>query len=169
VPVIRKIRPDDLEAYKELRTEAVRLHPEAFGASLEGEMAKTEQQWAERVNSGARGEDQVIVVADNGAQLVGMVGIFCESGKSSHVGDIWGVYVQADYRGRDVGCALLQEAIQWARKKPDLRKLKLMVNAQATPAYKLYLANGFNEVGRLAEELCVDGECYDLVLMELFL
>ena len=28
---------------------------------------------------------------------------------------------------------------------------------------------GFKEAGRLADELCVDGDCYDMILMEIFL
>jgi len=30
-------------------------------------------------------------------------------------------------------------------------------------------AAGFQEAGRLTEEMCVDGECYDLLIMEMFL
>jgi ribosomal protein S18 acetylase RimI-like enzyme len=166
---IRHVRPDDWEAFKLLRTEAVRLHPDAFGATIESELAKTDAQWQQRVAAGALGGNETIFVADNGAQLVGMAGIYRETGKTSHIGNIWGVYVQADYRGRDLGVALLQEAIAWARRKPELRKLKLQVNACATPAFKLYRSCGFTEAGRLSDELCVDGECYDMILMELFL
>jgi RimJ/RimL family protein N-acetyltransferase len=50
-----------------------------------------------------------------------------------------------------------------------VRKVRLEVNAVNTPAYKLYLRNGFTETGRLREELNVEGQYCDLIQMELFL
>jgi hypothetical protein len=37
---IRPLLPDEPEFYREIRLEALRLHPEAFGASFEDESAR---------------------------------------------------------------------------------------------------------------------------------
>jgi RimJ/RimL family protein N-acetyltransferase len=167
--LIRRIRPEDWLPYKELRTEAVRLHPEAFSATYENEQSRTDEQWRERVATNARSTDNVILVADNEDQLVGMVGLYREQGKHHHVATIWGVYVQADYRRHNVGCSLMQDAIAWARQQAGLKKLKLQVNVANEPAHKLYLSCGFQETGRLYQEMNVDGQLCDMILMELFL
>ena len=167
--LIRQIRPDDWQKFKSLRIEAVRLHPEAFGATYEYELAKSDEQWQERAREGATSKDNVIVVADNQCQLVGMVGLYRDSGKHAHVAHIWGVYVQSDFRGHNLGCALMREALACARGMEGLRKVSLQVNATATPAYQLYRSCGFRETGRQFQEMCVDGVYYDMLLMELIL
>ncbi|MEP7199980.1 MAG: hypothetical protein ABI874_09200, partial [Chloroflexota bacterium] len=68
--LIRTIRPDDWPKFKALRTEAVRLHPEAFGATVESELAKRDEQWQQRVTANAQSPDETILVADNDCQLV---------------------------------------------------------------------------------------------------
>ncbi len=163
---IRQIRADDWQKFKALRLEAVRLHPEAFGATYEFELAKTDEQWQQRARECATSPDNVIIVADNECQLVGMVGLYRDAGKHAHVGHIWGVYVQSDFRGQDVGCALLREVLACARKMKGLRKISLQVNSVATPAYRLYRSYGFTETGRLFQEMCVDGVYYDMIHME---
>jgi RimJ/RimL family protein N-acetyltransferase len=166
---IRRIQPDDWQKYKALCLEAVRLHPEAFGATYAYERAKSDEQWRERAQLCATASDHVILVADNQCQLVGMMGLHCETGKRSHVAIIWGVYVQADYRGQQLGCQLMQETLAWARRMNGVRKVRLEVNAINTPAHKLYLRNGFKETGRLREEMNSEGQYCDLIQMELFL
>lgn len=167
--LIRRIRPDDWQKYKALRMEAVRLHPEAFGATYEYELAKSDAQWQERVREAAQSPDSVILVADNECQLVGMTGVLRQGFKRSHVALIWDVYVQADFRGQNLGCMLLREALAAARRMEGVIKVRLEVNAINTPAHKLYLTSGFKETGRLYNEMNVDGQLCDMILMEIFL
>jgi RimJ/RimL family protein N-acetyltransferase len=166
---IRRIQPDDWQQYKALRLEAVRLHPEAFSALYADQLAKTDADWQMRVLGCATAPDNVILVADNQCQLVGMMGLYRETDKRSHVAIIWGVYVQADYRRQPLGCQLMQETLAWARRMDGVRKVRLEVHAINTPAHKLYLRNGFKETGRLREEMNIEGQYCDLIQMELFL
>ena len=126
---IRRIQPDDWQQYKALRLEAVRLHPEAFSATYDDQLAKTDTDWQVRVLNCATAPDNVILVADNQYQLVGMMGLYRETGKRSHVAIIWGVYVQADYRRQQLGCQLMQETPALARRMEGVRKVRLDVNA----------------------------------------
>ncbi len=166
---IRQIRAEDWQKYKALRMEAVYLHPEAFASTYEYEVAKTDEQWQSRVQSAAQSTENTILVADNQCQLVGMLGLRRLEGKFNHVALIWGMYVQADYRGQNLGRALVQEGIAWARRLDGLKKLRLEVNAVNTPAHKLYLSRGFKETGRLYKEMNVGGQLCDIVLMEMFI
>jgi ribosomal protein S18 acetylase RimI-like enzyme len=98
-----------------------------------------------------------------------MTGLLRQGLKQNHVALIWGVYVQADYRGQNLGCALMREALAWARRMNGLKKVRLEVNATNTPAHKLYLRHGFVETGRLYQEMNVAGQLCDMILMETFL
>ena len=46
---IRALTPDEPELYREIRLEALRLHPEAFGASYQDEAARPLSHFAERL------------------------------------------------------------------------------------------------------------------------
>lgn len=74
----------------------------------------------------------------------------------------------ADWRGRGVGRALMDRALEWASRSP-LQKLALSVYAHNAPAIALYRKLGFEEEGRrVAEYLFPDGSYRDDVLMARF-
>src|SRR4051812_7523280 len=96
---IRPTREEDAAAFRELRLEALRTHPEAFGADYAEALARPIEFWQERVRSGAGGERGVTYVAEAGGALVGMTGIFRDEGsKMRHSATIWGVYIRPDWR-----------------------------------------------------------------------
>jgi len=81
-------------------------------------------------------------------------------------GDI-GMLVAADWRGRGVGSALVEAAIDWARAH-DLHKLALGVFPHNEPAIALYRKFGFVEEGRLVRHIRrADGQLWDLIEMGL--
>lgn len=50
---LSRLGPEDTSAYRELRLLALRLHPDAFGASYEEESALSDSDFAERLVTGA--------------------------------------------------------------------------------------------------------------------
>lgn len=163
----RPTRTSDLTAYRELRLEALRLHPEAFGSDYETCLAWPEERWRERVEQGAGGEHGITYVAEaaqNGS-LVGMTGVFREDAvKTRHAGLIVGVYVQKAGRGRGVADALLGACLDWARER-GLRCVKLAVVTTNAPAIRLYVRHGFSVYGVEPEAIFTGGVFYDELLM----
>ena len=93
-PIIRHITPDDLDAYRDLRLEALRTHPLAVGADYEENLAQPREFWANRIAPGD-GVIATIFVAEAGGELVGMTGIRAEQGrKAKHAAFVWGVFVR---------------------------------------------------------------------------
>ncbi|MBI3733776.1 MAG: GNAT family N-acetyltransferase [Chloroflexi bacterium] len=187
---VRPIRAEDWPQYQALHEEAARLHPEAFATTYEDELGVTLEQWSElpaakaqdRVRRCAESRDEVILVADNDCQLVGMVGLTRRQapGNARPSGEqfaqtarVWGMYVQADFRGQQLGHALIHEVIRWAKHMQGVTKLQLEVNAINTPAIRLYRSHAFKETGRLNRESAATsltgGQPRDIILMELLL
>ena len=81
----------------------------------------------------------------------------------------FGMLVDRDWRGRGVGSALIQAAIDWARDQ-GLHKLSLEVFAQNAAAIALYRKCGFVEEGhRVKHYRRADGELWDSLIMGLLL
>jgi len=141
---IRVLTTADAAAFRSLRIEALRLHPEAFGASAED---------AERVDVAGfaagmpkQAPDAIFGAIAAGA-LVGMAGFFAyRPAKVRHKGAIWGVYVQAGARGRGIAGRLMQRAIAQAR-GARLERLLLTVTVGNVAAQALYDRLGFLTYG----------------------
>ncbi len=88
--IIRNIEPTDAEAYRNLRLEALKMNPEAFGTSYEEavkvsllDVVKQIQNTRDHYILGAFTKDH---------QLAGMAGFRRENKiKTQHKGTIWGV------------------------------------------------------------------------------
>jgi GNAT superfamily N-acetyltransferase len=122
--VICPIRAEDAAAYRELRLEALRTHPEAFGADYEESQARPIERWQQQVRDDAGSDMSIIYVAEAGGALVGMIGIYRDSGaKMWHRATIWGVYLRPAWRGAGVIDALIAACIGWASER-ELRQLR---------------------------------------------
>jgi RimJ/RimL family protein N-acetyltransferase len=103
-------------------------------------------------------------VADANDEVVGSLGVEVRRGR----GDL-GMGVDAEWRGRGIGTALLSAAIDWARES-GLHKLALEVFPHNEPALALYRKFGFEQEGYLRRhERRESGEFWDAILMGLLL
>jgi ribosomal protein S18 acetylase RimI-like enzyme len=92
-----------------------------------------------------------------------------ESVKVAHKGMIWGVYVQATYRGKGLAKQLLQAVIARARMLGGIELIQLGVNAANLPVVKLYESLGFSKWGCDPRALKVHGRYIDEDRMVLWL
>ena len=153
---IRRLTPADTAAYRELRLEALRSHPEAFGASLADEEARTPEMIAKRLEAGPTNCLFGAFVED---ALIGTAGFIIpnDSAKSRHKGLLVGVYVKPTHRGHAIGRALVQAAIEHARGQVVM--LQAAVGVANISARRLYEQVGFRQYGVEAKALLV-GETY---------
>ena len=104
-------------------------------------------------------------VADAGGEIVGTINV--DVGRFG-TGDL-GMLVDAAWRGRGVGSALMDAAIAWSREQ-HLHKLCLEVFPANTAAIALYRKYGFAEEGlRPKQYRRASGELWDSLLMGLLL
>jgi [ribosomal protein S18]-alanine N-acetyltransferase len=105
------------------------------------------------------------VVAVAGGRIVGMLHVEV----SRHGFGELGMLVDRAWRGRGIGSALVQAAIDWSRGR-GLHKLCLEVFAHNTGAIALYRKSGFIEEGRRAQQYRrASGELWDSIVMGLAL
>jgi RimJ/RimL family protein N-acetyltransferase len=162
---IRPTQADDVTAFRDLRLEALRNHPEAFGADYAEQSTRPITAWEERVRRGAGSDLGITYVAEVDGALVAMVGIFREaSAKVRHNGTIWGVYVRPAWRGAGLADRLIDACIDWAHQQ-RLRVARLAVATTNAPAIKCYLRCGFAVYGVDPEVIYHNGEYYDELLM----
>jgi RimJ/RimL family protein N-acetyltransferase len=163
-----KLRPTvraDGSRLRELRLEALRGNPLAFTADLGESENRAAEYWDDLVERGAGAGKEVIIVAEAGGEFVGMTGVFTPTRpKLAHSGCIWGVYVREPARGRGIGEAMVNAALDWARSK-KLVTVRLSVVAANHSAKRCYERCGFTVYG--VEPLAVqwEGQFFDEFLM----
>lgn len=155
---VRRITESELDDFRKLRLEALRLHPEAFGASYGECSQKPMQYFAEQLRT-----SHVFGVFDVHNTLQGMIGVSRSSLlKLSHVANIWGMYVRAGLRGCGLSAGLMDAALEAAS---SAKTVKLSVVTTNQAAYALYRSFGFKEWATDVDALCVDGMFHDEFLM----
>jgi RimJ/RimL family protein N-acetyltransferase len=162
---IRIADPRDAAAVRNLRLEALSLHPEAFAADLEMTAAEAADVWAERIAGYAAINSGAIYIALVGDILVGMSGIGRGHWpKTQHFSTIWGVYVNQDWRGQHIAGQLLNGCIEWAEKN-GISVINLGVNISNIPAIRSYARSGFTVYGVEPRAIFYNGNYYDELLM----
>jgi GNAT superfamily N-acetyltransferase len=156
--IIRPLRPNEAELYREIRLEALRLHPTSLSAAFEQEAARPMDHFVERLTG------NVIFGGFRNGALLGCVGFQREAGqKRTHKGHLWGMYVRAPARGTGLARLLVDAVIEHARTEVEV--LLLSVVATSVAAHRLYLSCGFEPFGVEPRALRVDGQDYDEIHM----
>ncbi|NJM42372.1 MAG: hypothetical protein HC853_17350 [Anaerolineae bacterium] len=71
--LVRPATEADADAFREMRLEALRNHPEAYSADYDEQVNRPHDRWAKQLTSGNT------FVACDGDKLVGMAGIYIEA------------------------------------------------------------------------------------------
>ena len=156
---VGKLPSDRWREFRELRLEALKRDPLAFGSSYEEEEHLTESEWRKRM--------QNVLFALSDDRPIGMIAYVFDKGlKTKHMSEIYGFYVRADHRGEGVGTRLLESASSRIRKKKGIVKARLYVNIEQRAAVDLYRKAGFVVRGELKKELKVGRRFFDMLIME---
>jgi ribosomal protein S18 acetylase RimI-like enzyme len=155
---VRLLTPEDYDALRAIRLEALRLNPAFFAADPAQEEAFTKGQWLERLATASSfggfvdGSLAALVVFSRPA-----------SRKLAHTGDLGAMYVRDSARGTGLADAMMEALLDHAAK--EVEQIKLSVNAENVRAVKFYERHGFRVIGRIPRSLNIDGRFYDDLLM----
>jgi ribosomal protein S18 acetylase RimI-like enzyme len=163
---IRPLCEDDWAAFRELRLRATVESPLAIWPTYDEEARRTPAEVRARIAPTAF---QAVFGAFAGQELVAIAGVRREPlAQVAHKALLWGVYVDPAHRRGGLARRLLGAACAHARAQGALQ-VHLAVNAENPRALALYASLGFTAYGREPRALCVDGVCYDEILMTLAL
>lgn len=144
-PIIRCFKPTEWRTYKTLRLRALDDSPDAFGSTLEVELARADAAWAERLATAVSSGQDCILMAEVEGAPSGLVWARLDPHDPATV-NLFQMWVAPEARGRGVGSALLQAAILWARRY-GAGFVQLGVTGGDTAAWWLYQRAGFVAVG----------------------
>jgi GNAT superfamily N-acetyltransferase len=135
--VVRRIAPDEWQAFREIRLAALADAPGAYLTTLADAQAEPAQLWQDRIAANPH-----FLATVDGVGVGMTVVIAADTGR-----EIVAVWVAPDTRGRGVIEALIDAAVSWAGDQGDTQ-LGLWVvdgNERAERAYARY---GFTRTGR---------------------
>jgi len=139
---IRRVRPDEWAALRDIRLRALETDPDAFGVTYATALAEDEATWrsrADRPNGVA-----FVAVAANG-RFVGMANGGPAHGHPDSAG-VYGMWVAPEARGQGVGRSLLDAVEGWARETGH-GLIGLGVTTTNEAAIRLYSAAGYTDTG----------------------
>lgn len=147
---IGRITAADLGAYKRLRDEALRLHPDAFDADIESEQSRPPESYLWRLGMSETRGGTFLLGAWDGRELIGMIGLERQTQtKLRHSAEFNSMMVHPSHTGRGVGIQLVQAAIAEARQAIGLEQITLRVSTSSNSAIRLYERVGFQGCGVL--------------------
>jgi len=156
---IEKLPSNRWRDYKKLRLEALKISPLAFGDTFEEEASSGERTWKKYMKQ--------VSFAIYKNEPVGMIVCsFNKSVKFSHIAEIYSFYVRPSYRGKGFGRALLDHAVEMAKRNKRVVKVRLYVTNRQRTAVRTYARAGFAVVGRLEREMKVGRRLYTMLVME---
>ena len=156
----RRLREADLNSYYNHRLEALREAPTAFLTTYDEEVTRGNSHFAATLTH--EGNDRVIFGAFSGKALMGSIGVVHEDRpKTYHKAAIWGMYVDAEARGKGVGGRLLDMAIEHVRLSGRAAAIYLSVEASNKAALKLYESKGFRSWGTEPLAMRFEGRDFD--------
>jgi RimJ/RimL family protein N-acetyltransferase len=159
---IREASVSDALKLRDLRLEALKTHPEAFGADYESDVKHPLSHWKKTLKPNPNG---TVFIAEADSKLIGTSAISrFNFAKMSHNAVIWGVYVSLEFRQEKIGEKLIKACLDWAKQK-NLVSVKLSVVATNAAAIRLYLKCGFQVYGVDPKVIKVGDVFYDELLM----
>ena len=135
---IRRLTPTDAGAYRAIRLQSLRDHPEAYASTYDSAAGRAEDYWVQTLEQlclfGALAAD---------GQLVGLAGFMAETGdKDRHRGWLIQMYVDTAWRGTGCAMALVDTIIDYARGR--VMQVHLGVWDENPAAIRFYEKAGFH-------------------------
>lgn len=149
---VRRIRSDEVEAYRDVRLRALRLAPYAFSTTFAEASTRSDEKWREFTERLATSSRTAGFALDRGdGSFGGLVSVRAEDGGGTDVneGEVNQMWLDDDLRGGDWGRGLLDACERFAA-RAGLGRLTLWVAEGNVRAARLYARCGYVPTGETA-------------------
>jgi GNAT superfamily N-acetyltransferase len=136
---VRETVAGDWQALRDIRLEALRTAPDAFGSTYEREASRGEEHWHNRIARGGT----FLAYLPGAPDPAGLIGGYAEDPQTV---ELVSMYVRPSARGRGVGEALVATVVDWACTR-NATTVHLWVTETNAPARALYERCGFALTG----------------------
>jgi RimJ/RimL family protein N-acetyltransferase len=143
---VRRVHPDDVETYRDIRLRALQDAPSAFASTYAAEAAEPLAKWVDQVAQSATGTERATFLALDGGRCVGLVG--CGRDDRDADRQLVSMWVAATHRGTGVATALVSAILSWAGQAGAAR-IGLWVTSDNVRARRFYERMGFTATGEV--------------------
>lgn len=165
--VIKPLPSDQWQKYRDIRLEALKTDPTAFGRTYDETAKYPEKRWRKQLEQKTSEDNVSMFFAFDGEKIIGMIGLYWRNKPAiKHIAEIHGVFVSPYYRGRGIGKRLMEAVMAVIENNPQFVKIKLGVNTTNSDAIRLYESLGFKIVGKLEKEIKLGDVYFDDYVME---
>ena len=139
--MVREVVAADWRVLRDIRLEALREAPDAFGSTFAREAVFGEADWQRRISGG--GNFLGYLPEASASEPAGLIGGYQEEPEAV---ELVSMYVRPVARGRGVGEALIACVVDWAAAR-SAASVHLWVTETNKPAVLLYERCGFSPTG----------------------
>jgi ribosomal protein S18 acetylase RimI-like enzyme len=142
---IRRIKPTDAKALREIRLRALLSDPGVFDSNYEQESQLPKEDWVRRANEASTGDRQCLFVVETPEGFVAMAGAYTPGDRTS-VRRLYGMWVAPESRSIGLGQQLIESITAWSF-DGGADEVQLWVVDDNLPAQRLYRRAGFRTTG----------------------
>lgn len=160
------LQPERWKEFRDLRLEALKLHPQTFVSLFEEEVEFSPSQWQSFL---IQDKYEYLFVQDRNRNLVGMGALVWHPGKKYvHMAELGSVFIKSEFR-RQKAFTQLFNSLEAVGKQRDLEKLISYCATGNVSSVSAYVKNGFKIVGNLSKQMKNNGEYIDEYILEKFI
>ncbi len=165
--IIRKLGPHESAIYREIRLACLKNASDYFGSTYEEEASNPRLKFENFIENGS--PDNFMFGAFDHDRLIGITGFKrMERERDRHRGEVVQVYVDASYRGQNVGETLIRSVIEQGFTLEGIEQVQLSAIAHNEKAIKLYEKIGFRTFGIQTNYFKIGDTYTDQCFMQLF-
>ena len=155
---------DRWKEYRDIRLEMTKNDSWAFTPNHEDLLKLSEEEWKSELEDK---RNTYFFLEDSGV-LVGMSSIRTHIyNQFKHNVSFDMLYVNPEYRGRDLGKRLTEERIDYVKEQGGVKNVICEIFSSQIPSLEFHKQLGFEEVGRIKDFAQYEGKYFDSVFMQL--
>ncbi|MBN1151534.1 GNAT family N-acetyltransferase [candidate division WOR-3 bacterium] len=152
MPLIRRIREEDWQIYRNIRLDAMKESPMAFSTTYQDAQKRDDRTWKEQVHSAVSGSERCTYLAFDGDKAIGVASIYGTDEEG--VGELIQVWVSPDYRGTSTAFDLIKTVLDWASRE-NYKSILAIVRKDNEKAVNFYIKFGFEKIDKSKENYCL--------------
>lgn len=155
--IFKKLDKNDWKDYRDIRLEALKNEPNAFGSNYEKYKKKDDVYWINILSLlGEKNSKSFLCAVLSGEKLVSIGGSYQDKNDEWN---IIAIYTKKEFRGLGAGSLLLGEMLKELKNR-GVNKVFLRVNVERVPAISLYKKFGFEIIKTVSNQMLGDGKYY---------